>query len=267
MPNPSDIKKYMAKAKITRIIALAQSGLNERAEAQIRILFPSSSKQEKWLLLSLANKLELASVQISMAKQLETEDRQLDMLKYPIPGWQPTGGFNIDPDLLYALIRQESGFHSAAASSGGALGLMQLMPQTARKMQTSDIMTHTIGENISEPVLNITLGERYVEHLLSNNLVNGNLFYLLAAYNAGPGRLKEWRDNIDYNDDPLLFVESIPYPETRHYVLQVMTNYWIYSELDGNNNQSITSVLRGNWPTYLPRAEPVADAGRRLKNG
>ncbi len=266
-PSIADIKKFIKKSKITRIIALAQSGLNERAEAQIRLLFPSADKQEKWLLLSLANQLELASVQISMAKQLESDDRQLDMLKYPIPQWQPAGGFNIDPDLLYALIRQESGFHSSATSSGGALGLMQLMPKTAKKMQASDTNNHKITENISEPVLNITLGERYVEHLLNNNLVNGNLFYMLAAYNAGPGRLKEWQDKISYNDDPLLFVESIPYSETRHYVLQVMTNYWIYSELDGKVNQSIASVLKGNWPTYIPLVAPVADAGRRPRNG
>lgn len=266
--SPDDIKKLLGKAKIQRIIALVQSGLNERAETQLRLLFPSADKQEKWMLLSLANKLNLASAQISMAKQLESNDRQLDMLKYPVPAWKPAGGFNVDPDLLYALMRQESGFHSSAISRGGALGLMQLMPQTARKMQASSVNEDISNNiNISEPVLNITLGERYVEHLLGNNLVNNNLFYMLTAYNAGPKRLKEWQDNISYNDDPLLFLESIPYSETRHYVLQVMTNYWIYSELNGKSNSSITSILQGNWPTYLPLNAPVADSGRREHNG
>jgi len=264
-----DIKKLLGKAKIQRIIALAQSGLNERAEAQLRLLFTSSDRQEKWLLLSLANKLHLASAQISMAKQLDNNERQLDMLKYPVPAWKPTGGFNIDPDLLYALMRQESGFRSSAISPGGALGLMQLMPQTARKMQATVPFNDEISKNlnISEPVLNITLGERYVEHLLGNNLVNNNLFYMLAAYNAGPKRLKEWQDNISYNDDPLLFVESIPYSETRHYVLQVMTNYWVYSELDGKKNASIYSVLQGSWPIYSAPDASVADSGRRERNG
>ncbi len=266
-PNATEIKKYMAKEKIKRIIALTESGLNERAEAQIRHLFPVADKQEKWLLLSLASNLSLASVQISMAKQLDSETRQLDMLKYPVPQWQPPGGYNIDPDLLFALMRQESGFHPSATSSGGALGLMQLMPQTARKMQNSNINSNELLGNVSEPVLNITLGERYVEHLLNNNLVNGNLFYMLAAYNAGPKRLKDWQDNISYNDDPLLFVESIPFSETRHYVLQVMTNYWIYTELDGKPNKSAISVLQGSWPTYMPLTAPVADSGRRIHNG
>ena len=266
--NTSEMQKYLEKEKIQRIIALAESGLNERAEIQIRTLFPSASKQEKWLLLTLANKLGLASAQISMAKQLETAERPLDLLKYPIPKWRPTGGYNIEPDMVYALIRQESGFHSAATSSGGALGLMQLMPQTAKKMHTQiyDVTSKNITANFSEPVLNITLGERYVEHLLNNSLVDGNLLYMLTAYNAGPKRLKDWQKNIDYNDDPLLFIESIPYPETRSYVLQVMTNYWIYLELDGKQSRSVVALLQGDWPTYRPLATPIADSGRRLRD-
>lgn len=267
--NSSEIQEYWQKEKIQRIIAYTESGLNERAEAQIRSIFPSASKQEKWFLLALASKLNLASVQISMAKQLETSERQLDLLKYPVPAWHPLGGHNIDPNLVYALIRQESGFYSAATSSGGALGLMQLMPQTAKKMHTQiyDIASKDITANFSEPVLNITLGERYVGNLLENSLVDGNLFYMLTAYNAGPKRLKDWQENIAYNDDPLLFIESIPYPETRSYVMQVMTNYWIYLELDGKQSQSVTALLQGNWPTYHPLATSVADSGRHRHDG
>lgn len=261
-----DSAKLRAKPEVKRIITLAQSGLNERAETQIRLLFPAADKQEKWALLSLASSLNLASAQISMAKQLETSGRQLDALKYPVPQWQPSDGFNVDPNIIYALMRQESGFRQSAISSGGALGLMQLMPQTARKMQHSYTITHTTTENISEPVLNITLGERYVNHLLGNNLINGNLFYMLTAYNAGAGRLKEWQDTIAYNDDPLLFVESIPYAETRYYVMQVMTNYWIYSELAGAPSQSVFSLLRGDWPSYSPIATPIAKSARRREH-
>lgn len=263
--NTSEIKKYLNKEKIQRIVALAEYGLNERAEAQIRMLFPSANKQEKWFLLSLADKLGLASVQISMAKQLETADRKLDFLKYPIPKWQPNGGFNLEPDLLYALIRQESGFHSSATSPVGALGLMQLMPQTAKKMHVQISNVASSPENFREPILNLTLGERYVEHLLNNSLVDGNLLYMLAAYNAGPKRLKEWQKNINYNDDPLLFIESIPYSETRTHILQVMTNYWIYLELNGKQSRSVTALLQGKWPTYQPVATSVADSGKRLR--
>ncbi|MEQ1790357.1 MAG: transglycosylase SLT domain-containing protein [Rickettsiales bacterium] len=266
-PNADDIAKLKEKPSVKRIIALAESGLNGRAETKIRSLFPSASKQEKWALLSLASQLNLASAQISMAKQLETNEQPLDKLKYPVPMWKPLDGFNVDPSLLYALMRQESGFHQSAISSGGALGLMQLMPKTALKMKNSGIDTLKSMEKFSEPVLNITLGERYVEHLLNSKNVKNNLFYMLAAYNAGPGRLQKWKNSITYNDDPLLFVESIPYTETRCYVMQVMTNYWIYSELVGASNKSILSLLQGDWPNYSPLSEPIADSGQSGNNG
>lgn len=265
--NVADVRKVLLMPEVRRIVALAQSGLNEMAESQIRLLFPSASKQEKWVLLSLSERLNLASAQIGMAKQLENSDRRLDALKYPIPQWQPSGGFNIDPNLIYAMMRQESGFHVSAESGSGAIGLMQLMPQTARKMQKSDIVTREMLESVAEPVYNVTLGERYVRHLLDNGLVNGNLFYMLTAYNAGAKKLKEWQDDIAYHDDPLLFVESIPYSETRHYIIQVMTDYWLYSELSDVKNNSIYALLRGDWPSYFQNPAPVADAGKRNRDG
>jgi soluble lytic murein transglycosylase-like protein len=136
---------------------------------------------------------------------------------------------------------------------------MQLMPQTASFMQkkTIDNGNPAIIGSVFEPIPNITLGQDYVEHLLNNELVEGNLFYLLAAYNAGPGRLQDWKAHISANADPLLFVESIPYGQTRNYVMQVMTNYWIYSELDGSDNKSIYAVLKGNWPSYEPYVASV----------
>ena len=165
----------------------------------------------------------------------------MDALKYPVPDWKPKEGFSIDPHLIYALIRHESGFHSSAVSSSGALGLMQLMPKTAGMMLGSEKKYDHNISIVSEPILNITLGEKYIEHLLNNKLVEGNLFYMLTAYNAGISRLKEWKNTIDSKDDYLLFLESIPYPETRYYVMQVMNNYWIYSELDGDSGNIIAS--------------------------
>lgn len=243
-------KELLQKPEIQRIIALSQAGLNERADNQIRQLFLKLNKKEKWELLTLAQSLNLASVQISMAKILSGKERELDSFKYPIPKWKPESGFNLEPSLIYALMRQESGFRSSAVSSNGALGLMQLMPKTARKMHSSSESTSEINHNFSEPVLNVTLGERYVAHLLNNKLVGGNLFYMLAAYNAGIGRLKEWQSNITYNDDPLLFIESIPYSETRTYVMQVMANYWIYNDLLEIKDNSVIALLKNNWPVY-----------------
>ena len=265
----SDVLEMIGDPSIRRVVALVQAGFNERAEKELRAHFPQSDDEEKPRLLALAHELGLASVQISMAKQLHTGEHELDFARYPTPNWRPEGGFKIDPLLLYSLMRQESGFRPSAVSSGGALGLMQLMPQTASFMQKqiTDDSVRKLTDNVSDPVSNITLGQNYVEHLLNNELVEGNLFYLLAAYNAGPGRLQEWKSHTSANADPLLFVESIPFSQTRNYVMQVMTNYWIYSELEGTENNSIYAVLKGHWPTYEQYSGSLAAKSVSSANG
>jgi soluble lytic murein transglycosylase len=249
----SDILEMIGDPAITRTIALAQVGQDELAERELRAAFPKADLPDKFRLLALAHELTLASVQIGMGKQLSHDGQELDFARYPIPNWRPEGGFKVDPALIFALMRQESGFHASAVSHGGALGLMQLMPETASQMQRN---THHQG-NASEPVMNMTLGQHYVRSLLNNDSINGNLFYMLAAYNAGPGRLQEWKSSL--GKDPLLFVESIPYPQTRHYVMQVMANYWIYSELTGSANYSVYALLHNRWPAYDDYISSVAE--------
>lgn len=253
----SDMLEMIGDQPVRRIVALSQAGQIELAEKELRVLFPQSDEQEKLRLLALAHQLNFASVQISMAKKLSGDDRTLDFAKYPIPHWEPEGGFTVDPSLIFALMRQESGFRPSAVSPGGALGLMQLMPQTAQLMQKN---TGRTGLTLTEPVLNITLGQDYVQHLLENNLVDNNLIYLLAAYNAGPGRLQNWKASLNHQGDPLLFVESIPFAQTRHYVMQVMTSYWIYCELAGKPSRSVAALAHGQWPSYEQRSAPIADA-------
>jgi len=269
----SDMLEMIGDPAIRRTIALTQAGMDELADKELRAHFPQMDNDEKPRLLALAHTLNLPSIQITLASRMRSEQQSLDFARYPIPDWQPEGGFTVDPALLYALIRQESGFRASAVSPGGALGLMQLMPQTATLMQKqrsaengAPIRPQT---SVTEPVVNITLGQNYVHHLLENKLVEGNLFYMLAAYNAGPGRLQEWKREIQYKDDPLLFVESIPYAQTRNYVMQVMTNYWIYSELTGKANYSAHALLHDHWPAYEPYTgtTPVAQRASADNNG
>lgn len=261
----NDVLEMVGDQTIRRVVALAQTGMTELAEKELRLVFPQADDNEKQRLLALAHELGLASIQISMAKSLGSNGHELDFARFPIPSWQPEGGFTVDPLLIFALMRQESGFHPSAISPGGALGLMQLMPQTASLMQKQmslDLSLPPARGNVSEPVVNLTLGQNYVQRLLDNNLVDNNLVYLLAAYNAGPGRLQEWKASNIGHDDPLLFVESIPFGQTRHYVMQVMTNYWIYSELAGSENHSVYAFLKGKFPSYGGFHGPVASADR-----
>lgn len=247
-----------------RITALSEIGKNELAEKEIRAAFPQAAKAEKFQLLALAHELNLASVQIAMARQLATDERPLDFARYPTAHWQPQNGFKVDPALIHALVRQESGFRASAVSPSGALGLMQLMPKTAsymKKRMTSESIGMSLPElttNEYDPTFNVALGQEYVQHLLDNDLVEGNMIYMLVAYNAGAGRLADWKNSIKFQNDPLLFVESIPFAETRHYVMQVMTNYWIYSELAGNPSSSVYALLGGKWPEYDKQSTPVA---------
>ena len=157
-------------------------------------------------------------------------------------------GFAIDRALIYGIIRQESGFDPRARSARGARGLMQLMPRTASYVDEDDELDHR--HELYIPELNIALGQRYITHLLDLDRVEGDMFRLLAAYNAGPGNLGKWSRRVDYRDDPLLFIESIPSRETREYIEKVLANVWVYRYRLGQPLPSLDRVAAGDWPRY-----------------
>ena len=242
----NDLSKMRDEPAVERTIALVQMGASELAERELRHIFLSASESQKLRLLALAHELHLPSLQISMAKVMNKNDN-LEFALYPVPKWKPENGFTISPDLIYAMARRESGFRANAVSPSGAQGLMQLMPKTASMMKKALSLDSNKPEN--DPVLNMTLGQNYVRHLLGHRMIDNNLIYMLSAYNAGPARLQEWKANMRRND-PLLFVENIPFSETRIYVMHVLTNYWIYSELSGSESHSAHALAKNQWPTY-----------------
>ena len=97
------------------------------------------------------------------------------------------------------------------------------------------------------------LGEDYLLELLERQ--NGNLFSTAAAYNAGLGNLSRWLAQQEGNNDPVLFIESLPSPETRDYVKRVMVNIWMYQQRFGRPALGIDEASSGNWPTYKLREE------------
>ena len=128
---------------------------------------------------------------------------------------------------------------------------MQLMPRTAGVMAGRRYRGAERSQ-LLDPVLNVTLGQKYLHYLLSRDEVDGNLFYALTAYNSGPAKLREWQRRVDYRDDPLLFIESIPSWETRIYIERVLTNLWIYRIRFGQATHSLETIVSGGWPTYVP---------------
>ena len=94
------------------------------------------------------------------------------------------------------------------------------------------------------------VGQEYIEYLLKLESVNSNLIFLTAAYNGGPGNLKKWQEEINYLDDPLFFMESIPSRETRWFIEKVLSKYWIYSNKSGKNPNSLKLLASGKNPIY-----------------
>ena len=134
----------------------------------------------------------------------------------------------IDPMLAHALIQQESHYQKDIVSSAGAVGLMQLMPYTARALAASLKMRPPRVSDLMEPENNIRLGVMYMEQVFEK--FDNNMIYAVASYNAGPTAVESWIHKTP-NMDPDLFVENIPYDETKNYVKKVLSNFWIYKQL------------------------------------
>lgn len=131
----------------------------------------------------------------------------------------------LDPIILLSLIRQESVFNPEAKSRVGARGLMQLMPKTAMRYKRS-----VNDKQLVNPVINIDIGTKYFNTLMKR--YNGNLVYVLAAYNAGEARVERWKNQyFDSNDTILKNIESIPFLETRNYVKLIFRNIFFYKLL------------------------------------
>ncbi|MFM4938819.1 transglycosylase SLT domain-containing protein [Aeromonas enteropelogenes] len=131
----------------------------------------------------------------------------------------------VNMSLLYAISRQESALYPRAQSPVGARGLMQLMPATAKETASKIGVPYRSEQQLFDPAINIRLGSAYLKRLL--DVYDGNRILAAAAYNAGPGRVKRWREQSA--DKPMdVWVESIPYRETRNYVQNVLSFDLIY---------------------------------------
>jgi soluble lytic murein transglycosylase-like protein len=109
--------------------------------------------------------------------------------------------------------------------------------------------------------LNLTLAQRYVSNLLKDPNVKGDLMLLAIAYNAGPGNLAKYRASMNYEADPLLFMETIPLLETRQFIERVLTNYWLYEDCLGQKMPTLDALASGGWPVYkAPPANPQTAA-------
>ncbi|NQV22722.1 MAG: lytic transglycosylase domain-containing protein [Rhodospirillales bacterium] len=249
----ADLDKVANTAGVTRAIALTEIGQYHRAEQELRVLSGRHGSALDQSLLGLADRLNLPATQLRLARQrIADSGEYYDGALYPLPNWEPRGGFTLDRALVYAFMRQESRFNSHAKSSAGARGVMQLMPRTASSIGRDRSLRWNNRSKLFIPEFNMQLGQRYLSHLLGFKDVRKDLFSLAVAYNGGPGNLRKWRRRIGKKVDPLMFIESIPSRESRGYVERVLSNLWIYRLKLGQPTPSLDTVASGGWPIYMP---------------
>ena len=240
-----------------RALALLQLGA---VTAASRELFSGSIDAdpqyvETAIALALKASLPLLSARIGNANWDQRHNiKGYDGAMYPIPHWEPAGGFSLDRALVWGFMRQELSFDPKARSHVGAMGLMQLMPGTAR-LVAARALPDQVGANPYEPSTNIALGQAYLAWLLSE--VDGNLVRTAAGYNGGPGNVQRWDVSLNASADPLLYIATIPLFETRDFVQRVLANYWMYQIRLGQPTPSLDQIAAHEWPRYTPQ-----DTGR-----
>jgi soluble lytic murein transglycosylase len=261
-----ELSELMRIPGVVRAIALAEAGAFTRADLELGQAYRVADGRLAGALLGLASRIETPSMQLRLAGARGVDGRRFDAALFPIPPWEPEGGFSVDRALIYGFMRQESGFRAGAKSHAGAHGLMQIMPKTASFIEGDATYEDAGKSRLLAPRHNMALGQKYLAHLLDDDSVRGNLFMLAAAYNAGPGTLKRWLKTVKFDDDPLLFIESIPSRETRIFIERVVANFWIYRERLNQDSPSLDAVAVGLWPYYVALDGATMTVARHAQN-
>ena len=252
---PTGIAATLTEADITAVdatpnghlaFALLQVGEDDQAAMALRALWPDIQNNPDLgrSVMAVAARAGLVDVTIAIAGTLPNPVDEIAGARLPLPALHPEGGFTVDPALVYALTRTESGFDANAVSPVGARGLMQLMPVTASYVRREE----GVGGSLSDPSDNLAMGQAYIRYLGEQAGINNNLLAILASYNAGPGAAAAWYGSLNDNSDPLLFIETIPNDETRRFVRQVLADSWLYAEEIGLRPNSLDALAEGNFP-------------------
>ncbi|MGH6914634.1 MAG: lytic transglycosylase domain-containing protein, partial [Geminicoccales bacterium] len=233
-----------------RALALGQVGRTHLAAQEIRKLAARAAPELMEGLIALAGRLDLPATQMRLAQSLRDRGSDHHGALYPLPSWRPAMGFTVDRALLFAVMRAESAFDPRAESHMGARGLMQIMPATAQEIAARTPLELIDQDDLFEPVTAMMFGQAYLDQILRFPGIDDNLMYVAVAYNAGPGRVMQWRDSLATDPDPLLFLESIPLRETRIYVKKVLTNLWTYRARLGQPQPALDALASNQWPIY-----------------
>ncbi len=233
VPTKADIDRFMARDAV-RAIGVARAAKLEWVTPQFFLALSRTldNAAEVVLLAELAKAMDKDQIALRLSKIAFNRDLPLGDYALPIgviPSYKSLLDERVDPALVHALCRQESEFNAAAKSPVGASGLMQLMPATARGIARRYKVQYSKSQ-LTTAAYNTQLGEAFLNDLIDS--YDGSYFLALAAYNAGPGRVKEWMeifgDPRDPDVDPVDWIERIPFTETRRYVIKIMETLQLY---------------------------------------
>ena len=239
--------------QMRRFLALLQLKKSKEAEKEIRSLFYVVPDNLRSSLMAVAAINGMPGFAMRSAGVLKQEGHPPYFTAlYPFPSWKIPEKVSLDPALVFAIVRQESQFYPRAKSRRGARGLMQLMPRTAAAIGRNKQLKKGKGrDSLFNPNLNLILGSQYITHLMEDERVSNNLFKALVAYNAGQGTLRKWERKVKYKNDPLLFIESTPSRETRHFIKKVALGLWLYRFRLNEPTPTLDQVAGGYWPKYI----------------
>ena len=250
-PAPTDTSAVEALPNVRRAVALARIGERALAEEALRHQSRIGPPADHRALIAVAQLLDLAGVQYWLATNGQPGVTVDAAARYPRPRSTPQNGWRVDPALAYGHVIQESNFRTGAVSQAGAVGLMQVRPGTAGDTARAR-GTSFDSAALTDPSVNLDYGQAFIELLRSNPATRGQLPRVIAAYNAGPVPVDRWNAIVD-KGDPLLWMESIPYWETRYYVPAVMRNMWVYQGLAGAAQPTLHAIAEHKWPAFPAR--------------
>lgn len=251
-------QRIASRPNVRAAIALAEIGEADLADELIRHQARIGGPSDHDGLLHLAETLNLASTQFWLAHNAPRGASVNPSARYPMPDWRPTRGWRVDKSLAFAHALQESSFRAGAVSPAGATGIMQVRPGTAGDVARSRGEPFS-AEQLKNPTVNIEYGQSYLEYLRDLPGTGGLLPKVIASYNAGPSPIAEWNTRPAVaSPDPLLYIESLPYWETRGYVPIVLRNYWIYEQKARKGSPSRQALAQGMWPRFPGLPGPTA---------
>jgi soluble lytic murein transglycosylase len=257
------------RLRVDRARILMAAGLPDMAETELRFGAKTDTEQPHLLALELARSMPSPFHSLRIMKSFIADYLAIPFESAPLQFWQMLFPLpykedvvhnakerGLDPYSVAALIRQETEFNPDAHSSANAYGLMQLILPTGRTMGKVTGIPVTSSKTLLNPSVSITLGTEYLRSQLNN--WDGDWTRTLAAYNAGPGRVREWLSQSNFRE-PAEFVESIPFNETREYVQAVLRNAEMYRTIYGEKHPAALEVKE---MSELPRVNlaslPVA---------